>query len=204
MNFTSSIAKTLVGSVIAIVRVAPERLSGTIWYLRAVSPGTSLITAGSISNWPSEIDGTPYCFESRAVISSSWMYPSLTRLAPSLPPFCRWYVRASWSCSAVMRFALRSSSPILTGIVVSETHARTHAPRLSVLVAAGQVRLNVDALLDRRRHPARHHRAGLTHGAAAHATAHAEALPQPPCLHSTSQVPPIATERRPPRQVRIG
>ena len=29
----SSIAKTLVGSVIAIVSVAPARLSGTIWYL---------------------------------------------------------------------------------------------------------------------------------------------------------------------------
>ena len=50
MNFTSSMAKTLVGSVIAIVSVAPARLSGTIWYLRAVSAGTSLITAGSISN----------------------------------------------------------------------------------------------------------------------------------------------------------
>ena len=73
MNFTSSIAKTLVGSVMAIVSVAPERLSGTIWYLRAVSAGTSLMTAGSISNWASEIDGTPYCFDSRAVISSSWM-----------------------------------------------------------------------------------------------------------------------------------
>jgi hypothetical protein len=33
----SSIAKTLVGSVIAIVSVLPERLSGMIWYLRAVS-----------------------------------------------------------------------------------------------------------------------------------------------------------------------
>ena len=89
MNFTSSIAKTFVGSVIAIVSVAPDRLNGMIWYLRAVSAGTSLITAGSISNCPSAIDGTPYCFDSRAVISSSWMYPSFTRLAPSFPPFCR-------------------------------------------------------------------------------------------------------------------
>ena len=46
MNFTSSMANTLVGSVIAIVSVAPARLSGTIWYLRAVSAGTSLMTAG--------------------------------------------------------------------------------------------------------------------------------------------------------------
>ena len=60
MNLTSSIAKTLVGSVIAIVSVAPDRLSGTIWVLRAVSAGTSLMTAASISNCPSAIDGTPH------------------------------------------------------------------------------------------------------------------------------------------------
>ena len=59
MNFRSSRAKTLVGSVIAMVSVAPTRLSGMIWYLWAVSAGTSLMTAGSISNWFSEIDGTP-------------------------------------------------------------------------------------------------------------------------------------------------
>ena len=46
MNLMSSIAKTLVGSVIAIVSVAPERLSGTIWYFCAVSAGISLMTAG--------------------------------------------------------------------------------------------------------------------------------------------------------------
>ena len=39
-------AKTLVGSVIAIVSVAPARLSGTIWYFCAVSAGISLMTAG--------------------------------------------------------------------------------------------------------------------------------------------------------------
>src|SRR5262245_65358759 len=52
--------------------------------------GTSLITAGSISNWLREIEGTPYCFESSDVISSSFTKPSFTRLAPSLPPFWRW------------------------------------------------------------------------------------------------------------------
>ena len=46
MNLMSSIAKTLVGSVIAIVSVAPARLSGTIWYFCAVSAGISLMTAG--------------------------------------------------------------------------------------------------------------------------------------------------------------
>ena len=90
MNFTSSMAKTLVGSVIAIVNVAPARLSGTIWYLRAVSAGTSLITAGSISNWFRAIEGTPYCLDSSAVISSSFTKPIFTRLAPSFPPFCFW------------------------------------------------------------------------------------------------------------------
>ena len=85
MNFTSSSAKTLVGSVIAIVSVAPDRLSGTIEYLRAVSAGTSLMIAASISNSLSAIDGTPYCFDSSAVISSSLMNSSLTRLAPEAP-----------------------------------------------------------------------------------------------------------------------
>ena len=32
MNLMSSMANTFVGSVIAMVSVAPERLSGTIWY----------------------------------------------------------------------------------------------------------------------------------------------------------------------------
>ena len=71
MNLMSSMANTLVGSVIAIVSVAPERDSGTIWYFWAVSAGTSLMTAGSISNWPSAIEGTPYCLLRSAVISSS-------------------------------------------------------------------------------------------------------------------------------------
>ena len=39
-------AKTFVGSVIAIVSVAPARLSGTIWYLCAVSDGNQLDDAG--------------------------------------------------------------------------------------------------------------------------------------------------------------
>ena len=50
MNLMSSMANTLVGSVIAIVSVAPDRDSGMIWYLWQVSPGISLITPGSISN----------------------------------------------------------------------------------------------------------------------------------------------------------
>src|SRR4026208_2196426 len=50
MSLMSSIAKTLVGSVIAIVSVAPERLNGTIWYLCAVSGGISLTTPGSVAH----------------------------------------------------------------------------------------------------------------------------------------------------------
>ena len=80
MNLMSSIAKTLVGSVIAIVSVAPARLSGTIWYFCAVSAGISLMTAGSISNWARLIEGTPYCLLRSAVISSSLTNPILTRL----------------------------------------------------------------------------------------------------------------------------
>ena len=80
MNLMSSIAKTLVGSVIAIVSVAPARLSGTIWYFWAVSAGISLMTLGSISNCVRLIDGTPYWRLRSAVISSSLTRPSFTRL----------------------------------------------------------------------------------------------------------------------------
>ncbi len=86
MNLMSSIAKTLVGSVIAIVSVAPERESGTISYFWAVSAGMSLMTLGSISNWARLIDGTPYWRLRRAVISSSLTKPRRTRLWPSFPP----------------------------------------------------------------------------------------------------------------------
>ncbi len=86
MNLMSSMANTLVGSVIAIVSVAPARLSGTIWYFCAVSAGMSLTMPGSISNCARLMDGTPYCLLRSAVISSSFTNPSLTRLNPSLPP----------------------------------------------------------------------------------------------------------------------
>ena len=117
MNLMSSMANTLVGSVIAIVSVAPDRDSGMIWYLWQVSPGISLITPGSISNWVRLMEGTPYCLLSSAVMSSSLTKPSFTRLRPSLPPWVFWYVNTSSSCSGVMRFSLRSSSPIRTGII---------------------------------------------------------------------------------------
>src|SRR4030095_9230068 len=60
MNFKSSMANTLVGSVIAIVSVAPARDSGTIWYFSAVSAGTRLTTAGLISNWGRAIGRQPH------------------------------------------------------------------------------------------------------------------------------------------------
>ena len=78
MNLMSSMANTLVGSVIAIVSVAPDRESGMIWYFCAVSAGISLMTAGSISNWLIAIEGTPNCLLRSAVISASLTKPSET------------------------------------------------------------------------------------------------------------------------------
>ena len=46
MNLMSSMAKTLVGSAIAIVIVAPAWLTGRMWYFCAVSAGISLMTDG--------------------------------------------------------------------------------------------------------------------------------------------------------------
>ena len=88
-------ANTFVGSVIAMVSVAPVRESGMIWYLCAVSAGMTLTTAVSISNCARLIEGTPYCLLSSAVISSSRTNPSLTRFRPSFPPLTFWYVSAS-------------------------------------------------------------------------------------------------------------
>ena len=49
MNLMSSIAKTFVGSIIAMVTVAPALATGRIVYLRATSAGMILMTASSIS-----------------------------------------------------------------------------------------------------------------------------------------------------------
>jgi hypothetical protein len=83
-------ANTLVGSVMAMVSVAPTRLSGMIWYFCAVSRGMSLTMAGSMSNCVRLIDGTPYCLLNRPVMSSSRTKPSFTSAVPSLPPWPFW------------------------------------------------------------------------------------------------------------------
>ena len=49
MNLMSSMAKTLVGSAIAIVIVAPVLLTGRMLYFRATSALINLITDESIS-----------------------------------------------------------------------------------------------------------------------------------------------------------
>ena len=86
MNLMSSMANTLVGSAMAMVRVAPERESGSTWYFRAVSAGMILMMAGSTSKWSRSIDGTPYWRESRLVISSSLTNPRLTKAFADLAP----------------------------------------------------------------------------------------------------------------------
>ena len=56
MNLMSSIAKTLVGSVIAIVSVLPERLSGMIWYF-ARGLGGNQLDDGRVDLELREVDG---------------------------------------------------------------------------------------------------------------------------------------------------
>ena len=51
MNFTSSMANTLVGSAMASVSVVPVRPTGMTWYFEALSAGISRTMAGSRSNW---------------------------------------------------------------------------------------------------------------------------------------------------------
>src|SRR5262249_37614411 len=116
MNLMSSMAKTLVGSPMAIVRVAPVLLTGRTPYLRATSPGTILITAASISKLPRSIEGTPNCWESVSVMSFSVTAPTRTSASPSLPPSSRWDFKAASSCSWEISFALSRRSPNFTAM----------------------------------------------------------------------------------------
>src|SRR6266850_2319575 len=116
MNLMSSMANTFVGSTMAMVRVAPLRLTGMIRYFCATSLGISLTTESSTSIFERLIAGTPYCWERTRVISSSLTKPSLMRFSPSLPPLVFWYSRASWSFCGVRSPALINISPSLTAI----------------------------------------------------------------------------------------
>ena len=73
MNFTSSMAKMLEGSAMAMVSVAPTRATGMIVYLRAISTGTSFTTAPSISYSVRLMAGTPNCLLRKATSFSSVM-----------------------------------------------------------------------------------------------------------------------------------
>ena len=86
MNLMSSMANTLVGSVIAIVSVAPARLSGMIWYFCAVSAGTSLMTAGSISNCVEVDRGHAVLLAEQRGDLLVLDEPELDQIQPSLPP----------------------------------------------------------------------------------------------------------------------
>jgi hypothetical protein len=90
MNLMSSMAKTLVGSLMARLKTAPAREIGITWYFRQVSPGRTFRTVASMSKVARLIEGTPYCRESSPVISSSLTNPRVTRARPSLIPFCFW------------------------------------------------------------------------------------------------------------------
>ena len=73
MNFTSSIAKTFVGSIIATVTVAPVFETGRIVYLRARSAGMILRTASSMSMPLRSTEGTLKCWESESTSCFSVM-----------------------------------------------------------------------------------------------------------------------------------
>src|SRR6266542_66277 len=116
MNLMSSIAKTLVGSDIAIVRVAPVLWTGRTPYFRATSPGTTLMTVGSISKCARSIEGTPNCWERVSVMSCSLTAPIRISASPNLPPSSRWDWRAASTCSGVTSFALTRRSPSFTAM----------------------------------------------------------------------------------------
>ena len=83
----SSMANTFVGSAMAIESVFFLTEMGSTWYFRAVSAGMILMIPGSTSKWSRLMEGTPYCRESRLLISSSVTNPRVTKASPSSPPF---------------------------------------------------------------------------------------------------------------------
>ena len=120
MNLMSSIAKTLVGSPIAIVSVAPVLFTGSTPYLRATSAGTILTTAGSISKLARSMEGTPNCCDRVSVMSFSDTAPTRTSASPILPPSSRCDLRAASSWSCVISLALSRRSPSFTAMTVPE------------------------------------------------------------------------------------
>src|ERR1700730_18318776 len=116
MNLMSPMANTFVGSPMAIVSVAPVLFTGRTPYFRATSPGTTLMTAGSISKCARSIEGTPNCCERVSVMSPSETAPTRTSASPILPPSSRWSLRAVSSCSCVISFCLRRRSPSFTAM----------------------------------------------------------------------------------------
>src|SRR5260221_7218876 len=87
MNLMSSMANTFVGSAMAMVKVAPERERGRIWYFRAVSAGMILMMVGSTSKWSRLIEGTPYWRERGARDSSVRTNPRANKALPLFAPF---------------------------------------------------------------------------------------------------------------------
>ncbi len=111
MNLMSSIAKTLVGSSIAMVTLAPALETGMMVYLRATSAGISLTIESSIVTWLRLMAETLKCFDRNSTSSGSLSAPILTRLEPSRPPSSACLPSASLSCWGLILPALTSKSP---------------------------------------------------------------------------------------------
>ena len=99
-----------------------------------------------------------------------------------------------------MRFSLRSSSPIRTGISFDLNRqnviARADAPRAFIVAAAHEVRFHQHSRLQPCGDARGHRRARIADRASPHAAAHAEPLAHPPRLDARRDVAPIAGRRR--------
>ena len=69
-------AKTSVGSMVAMVKVEPARLSGRTWYFRAVSSGMSFTIEGSTSKKGRLMEGRPNWRQRMALMSSPVTHPN--------------------------------------------------------------------------------------------------------------------------------
>ena len=122
MNLMSSMANTLVGSVIAIVSVAPDRESGMIWYLLR-GLGRDQLDDRRVDLELVEVDGGDAVLlaEQRGdlvVLDEA----ELDQNQAELPPVGLLVGQRFLELLGVMRFSLRSSSPIRTAMVRCESN----------------------------------------------------------------------------------
>src|SRR4029079_6433982 len=109
---------------------------------------------------------------------------------------------ASWSCSGVMRFSLRRSSPMRTAI--SESHSRPYGPpAFGVGTAARRLPFDVEPVVQADAHAGSRGTFFETHSVETRTTPDADTLPPQPLLGTDGDHPSLAGGGRIPLHIGI-